>query len=202
MALAAAPASLEPMGEEQEWMEMQRVEVFERPSGAVEEPWKSIGDGTVMWQQDGSIQRLLVVKGEDTDWIQELACIVLPDPTLAISYLSDENIIYWRNAEMDHEVALSFTSADGCAQVWEDIQLLQSATEHSDFGDGSHYDLADIEAFMGVAGDALHGDGGLPEPSVESLPQLVAILSASIGRPQVLRALELDDTAGERRDDF
>ena len=189
-------------GEEEQWMEMQRVECFERPTGVEEEPWKSIGEGTVMWQQDGNIQRLLVVQGEDTEWINELACVVLPDPTLAISYLADEHIIYWRNAQMDHEVALSFTNGAGCAQVWEDVQLLQSGPEGLDFGDGSHFDPADMDAFMGGM-DSFRGEPiSLPEPSAESLPLLVAALSAAGNRPHVLGALGLEDATRDRRDDF
>ena len=190
-------------GEEEQWMEMQRVECFERPTGIEEEPWKSIGEGTVMWQQDGNIQRLLVVQGEDTEWINELACIVLPDSTLAISYLADEHIIYWRNAQMDHEVALSFTNGAGCAQVWEDVQLLQSSPEALDFGDGSHLDAADMDTFMGgMVNNFGREPVELPEPSAENLPEVIKLLGNLNCRPQLLSALSLEDAASDRRDDF
>ncbi|KAL1503066.1 hypothetical protein AB1Y20_011132 [Prymnesium parvum] len=173
--------------EEDVWMEMQRVECFERPTSETDGPWRSVGDGTVMWQQDGNVQRLLVVRGDDAELIDELACIALPDPTLAISYLAAEQIIYWRNAEMIHEVALSFASAAGCAQVWEDIQLLQEESVGPN----------------GQMGAAMPVDArSLPEPSEESLPQLVAMFTSSMSDSHLLDLLAIDDGSCDRCDDF
>lgn len=198
----AAPAPM--AAEEEEWIEMQRVEVFERSvpvDSVLEEIWKPTGVGTVMWQQEGSIQRLLVVSEEGSEYLKEQACVVLPDPSLEIYVLPSERIIYWRSPALDREVALSFTSTEGCAQVWEDIQLLQTSTGSFDaldaLDEGGMMDLTNLDSLLGISTIV-----PLPPPSLETLPQILDMLSSGYGRDQMIRSLELDQPPDGRGDDY
>ena len=60
------------------------------------------------------------------EWANELAVLNFPDPCAAISCQPEDSVITWRRIGSAREVALAFRSAEGCLQVWEDVQALQS----------------------------------------------------------------------------
>ena len=152
-------------------LQIQKVECFERYSS--EAQWVSFGEGTVLWQAgDGELQqRLLVMQEENGEWIRELEALDFPDPTALISCQSEERIITWKRAGHARECAMAFTSADGCLQVWEDVQALQEITMQ-DAQDGWFGDGLTADDFLG----RLYGSEAgatLPEPTEEALPELV-----------------------------
>ena len=106
------------------------VECFKRRSASDE--WVQAGVGTVAWTQPEppSVyeQLLLVMDGEHEggDPARRLAEVALPDPSTRFELLSDEQMITWSVGGSDTMTAVHFLSLEGCEQVWEDIQMVQS----------------------------------------------------------------------------
>jgi hypothetical protein len=124
--------------------------------------WGSCGVGRVMWQQaDGGRQRLIVVGPGET----VLASADLPDKAVRFS-LSSGTVL--RVLPMESaEWALSFSSADDAAQVWEDVNMLYGAEEASP---GS--------PMFGIGDDSFALPAEVPDPTTEGgLEQLEAMLA-------------------------
>jgi len=124
--------------------------------------WTSCGVGRVMWQQaDGGTQRLIVVgPGESV-----LASADLPDKAVQFS-LSAGTVLHILPIDAA-EWALSFTTADDAAQVWEDVQMLNGGTGGASTPPGSP---------MGIEEGTISLPTELPLPTVEGLDELESLL--------------------------
>lgn len=137
--------------------------------------WGSCGVGRVMWQQaDEGKQRLIVVGPAET----VLASADLPDKAVRFT-LSAGTVL--RVLPMDSaEWALSFSSTDDAAQVWEDVNMLYGAA------DGS---APPGSPMFGIGDDSFVLPAEMPNPTTdEGLEQLEAVL-------QLLHGMTHDDPA-------
>lgn len=199
--------------EEEGALEIQQVECFERDNGTA--AWRAVGEGTVLWQAgaEGRMeQRLLVMQPDDRgEWARELECLDFPDPCASISCQPEDSVIMWRHMGQSREVALAFRSTDGCQQVWEDMQALQSLVMQAvdgapTSGMGAYNPMSDyLDQFADLYGadgmdgmeDFIHGMRGgqpLPTPTEEALPAIAMHLAAC---PPGLAPLLLQQLVGD-----
>ena len=206
-------------GDDEASLEIQQVECFERDSSTA--PWQTVGEGTVLWQAgaEGRMeQRLLVMQPDATgDWGRELEALDFPDMSAALACQPEDSVITWRRIGSTREVALAFKSAEGCLQVWEDVQALQSIVDPRLGGGGpggpggaagalnnsEQAIMAEyLEQFADMYGavpgmDGLGGMGGaepLPPPTEDSLPEILMRLSSC---PPGLAPFLLQQLGGE-----
>ena len=188
-------------------LEIQQVECFEREGATA--AWRAVGEGTVLWQAgaEGRMeQRLLVMQPDERgEWARELEALDFPDPCASISCQPDDSVVMWRRMGESREVALAFRSSEGCLQVWDDIQALQSLVMHAmsgapgaaQSGESDYLDqFSDLYGDDMMGGWALGTRGGqpLPPPTEDALPAIAMQLAAC---PPGLAPLLLQQLVGD-----